>query len=35
MKKKYMVSSIFDESGVSLNEIISNFFISFLDEDLN
>ena len=33
--KEYKVNNIFKESGVTLNEIISNYLLSFLDEDFN
>ena len=29
------VNNIFSDNGKVLNEIVSNFFISFLDEELN
>ena len=35
MKEKYKVNNIFNETGVTLNELISNFLISFLDKDFN
>lgn len=33
--KEYKVNNIFKESGVTLNEIISNYLLSFLDEEFN
>jgi hypothetical protein len=32
---KFKVNNIFAQNGRTLDEIISNFFISFLDEELN
>jgi hypothetical protein len=32
---KFKVNNIFVQSGKTLDEIISNFFITFLDEELN
>ena len=32
---KFKVNNIFSDNGKVLNEIVSNFFISFLDEELN
>ena len=32
---KFKVNNIFSDNGKILNEIVSNFFISFLDEELN
>ena len=34
MKKEYRLNNIFNETGVTLNELISNFLISFLDKEL-
>lgn len=35
MNKEYKVNNIFNESGITLNEIISNFLLSFLDKEFN
>ena len=35
MKEKYKVNTIFAETGVTLNELISSFLISFLDKEFN
>ena len=35
MKKKYTVNNIFDENGISLIDLITNFFISFLDNSMD
>ena len=35
MDKKYTVNNVFDENGITLNDLITNLFITFLDEDLN
>lgn len=32
---KYTVNNIFKEDAVTLEELITNFFITFLDEQLN
>jgi hypothetical protein len=32
---KFKVNNIFVQNGKTLDEIISNFFIAFLDEELN
>lgn len=31
---KYKVNNIFDDKAFTLDELISSFFLSFLDEDL-
>lgn len=31
---KYKVNNIFDDKATTLDELISSFFLSFLDEDL-
>ena len=31
---KYKVNNIFDDNALTLDELISSFFLSFLDEDL-
>lgn len=35
MEKEYKVNNIFDEKGITLNELISNFLTSFLDKEFN
>ena len=35
MESKDKVNNIFNETGVTLNELISNFLISFLDKEFN
>ena len=35
MESEYKVNNIFNETGVTLNELISNFLISFLDKEFN
>ena len=35
MKKEYKVNNIFNENGITLNELISNFLASFLDKEFN
>ena len=35
MKKEYKVNNIFDEAGITFNEIVSTFLISFLDKEFN
>lgn len=35
MNKKYKVNNIFNESGVTLNELISKFLVFFLDNEAN
>ena len=35
MEKEYKVNNIFNENGITLNELISNFFFSFLDKEFN
>ena len=35
MENEYKVNNIFNEAGVTLNELISNFLISFLDKEFN
>jgi len=35
MNKEYKVNNIFNESGITLNEIISNFLLAFLDKEFN
>ena len=32
---KYKVNNIFNEDGITLNDLINKYFISFLDEELN
>ena len=33
--KEYKVNNIFNENGITLNELISNFLASFLDKEFN
>lgn len=33
MFKKYQVNNIFNDNGLTLNELITKFLISFLDND--
>lgn len=33
MNKKYRVNNIFNESGLTFNELISAFLLSFLDKE--
>ena len=33
MEKEYKVNNIFNENGITLNELISNFLASFLDKE--
>lgn len=35
MEKEYKVNNIFNENGVSLDELISKFLASFLDKEFN
>ena len=35
MEKEYKVNNIFNENGITLNELISNFLASFLDKEFN
>lgn len=35
MENEYKVNNIFNETGVTFNELISNFLISFLDKEFN
>ena len=35
MKKEYKINNIFNEKGVTLNELISTFLVSFLDKEFN
>ena len=35
MNKEYKVNNIFNESGVTLNELISKFLVVFLDNEAN
>ena len=35
MKKEYKINRIFNEKTKTINEIISDFLISFLDDELN
>lgn len=35
MKKQYKVNNIFNENGVTFNELISTFLVSFLDKEFN
>ena len=35
MKKEYKVNNIFNENGVTFNELIDTFLSSFLDKELN
>lgn len=35
MEKEYKVNNIFNENGVSFNELISAFLTSFLDKEFN
>ena len=31
---KYKINNIFDDNALTLDELISSFFLSFIDEDL-
>lgn len=33
MNKEYKVNNIFNKDGITFNELISNFLLSFLDND--
>lgn len=35
MKKIYKINNIYDENGLTFNELINNFLISFLDKSFN
>ena len=35
MKEEYKVNNIFDEAGMTFNELISTFLLSFLDKEFN
>ena len=35
MEKVYKVNNIFNESGVTLSELINSFLVSFLDKEFN
>lgn len=35
MNKEYKVNNIFNETGVTLNELVSTFLLSFLDNEFN
>jgi len=35
MNKKYKINNIFNENGLTLNDLISKIFTSFQDEDLS
>ncbi len=35
MKEKYKVNNIFDEAGMTFNELVSTFLLSFLDRELD
>lgn len=35
MEKEYKVNNIFNENGITLNELISNFLVFFLDKEFN
>lgn len=35
MNREYKVNNIFNENGVTLNELMSNYLISFLDKEFN
>ncbi len=35
MKEEYKVNNIFDETGVTLNDLMSTFLLSFLDKEFN
>ena len=35
MNKEYKVNNIFNESGLTLSDLISTFLISFLDKEFN
>lgn len=35
MNKEYKVNNIFNEDGITLNDLISKIFTSFQDEDLS
>ena len=35
MEKEYKVNNIFNENGITLNELIRNFLLSFLDKEFN
>ena len=34
MKKEYKVNNIFNEDSISLNDLMCNFFKTFLDKDI-
>lgn len=33
MEREYAVNSFFCEGGITLNDLVTDFFISFLDDD--
>ena len=35
MKKEYKVNNVFNENGMTLNELIITFLASFLDKEFN
>ena len=35
MKNQYDINNVFDENGIDLQDLICNFCISFLDDELN
>ena len=35
MTKYHKVNNIFDESGITFNELINNFLLSFLDREFS
>lgn len=35
MNKEYKVNNIFNETGVTLNELVSTFLLSFLDNEFS
>ncbi len=35
MKEEYKVNNIFDEAGMTFNELINTFLLSFLDKGFN
>lgn len=35
MKEKYKINNIFDETGITFNELISTFLLSFLDKEFD
>lgn len=35
MEQEYKVNNVFNENGLTFNEIINNFLVSFLDKEFN